>query len=393
MRVSRKTVAHCMLACEVGRQGMQCRRGFMQESQAAGLAHSSPLVLSPSLVRTETSSLLIPLVDTSRRKPCSRRCGRWQQVKQNLACLCSGDEPRLQVLGSRAGGAGGAGTGCSRGRCCTRRDAMPKLELHACALPARPHLSRPVHICPVCLGTAAVNPNHVIFVMDGSIGQAAFDQAKAFHESVDVRGGSNRGGWGGGMRKDVTPNVQPVRRPCPQNISTTSLACCVPRTNQPTAQVGQVIITKLDGHAKGGGALSAVAATRSPITFIGTGECCCRCRCYCCGCCCRCRCTRCCCRCCLRHVGRFLCSETHLPYPLPSTGEHMHEFEPFETQKFVGRLLGRGDWGSFIDKVKDVIPEVGGSWVEAAAAGGVSREEATENTSRVGSYLWPGRLH
>jgi len=35
--------------------------------------------------------------------------------------------------------------------------------------------------------------------------------------------------------------------------------------------VGQVIITKLDGHAKGGGALSAVAATKSPITFIGTG--------------------------------------------------------------------------------------------------------------------------
>ncbi len=36
--------------------------------------------------------------------------------------------------------------------------------------------------------------------------------------------------------------------------------------------VGSVIITKLDGHAKGGGALSAVAATESPITFIGTGE-------------------------------------------------------------------------------------------------------------------------
>jgi hypothetical protein len=27
-----------------------------------------------------------------------------------------------------------------------------------------------------------------------------------------------------------------------------------------------------DGHAKGGGALSAVAATGSPITFIGSGE-------------------------------------------------------------------------------------------------------------------------
>ncbi len=31
-----------------------------------------------------------------------------------------------------------------------------------------------------------MNPQHVIFVMDGSIGQAAFDQAKAFHETVDV---------------------------------------------------------------------------------------------------------------------------------------------------------------------------------------------------------------
>ena len=36
--------------------------------------------------------------------------------------------------------------------------------------------------------------------------------------------------------------------------------------------MGSVIITKLDGHAKGGGALSAVAATESPISFIGTGE-------------------------------------------------------------------------------------------------------------------------
>jgi len=32
-----------------------------------------------------------------------------------------------------------------------------------------------------------------------------------------------------------------------------------------------VIITKMDGHAKGGGALSAVAATKSPISYIGTG--------------------------------------------------------------------------------------------------------------------------
>ena len=52
-------------------------------------------------------------------------------------------------------------------------------------------------------------------------------------------------------------------------------------------------MTKMDGHAKGGGALSAVAATQSPIIFIGTGE-------------------------------------------------HMDEFERFEAKAFVGRLLGRG---------------------------------------------------
>ncbi|KAG8372511.1 hypothetical protein BUALT_Bualt12G0073800 [Buddleja alternifolia] len=36
--------------------------------------------------------------------------------------------------------------------------------------------------------------------------------------------------------------------------------------------VGAMIVTKMDGHAKGGGALSAVAATKSPVIFIGTGE-------------------------------------------------------------------------------------------------------------------------
>ncbi|CAF3530131.1 unnamed protein product [Rotaria socialis] len=36
--------------------------------------------------------------------------------------------------------------------------------------------------------------------------------------------------------------------------------------------VGSVIATKFDGQAQGGGALSAVAATKSPIIFIGTGE-------------------------------------------------------------------------------------------------------------------------
>ena len=66
-----------------------------------------------------------------------------------------------------------------------------------------------------------IHPDSIIFVMDGAIGQAAYAQAKAFKDAVDV---------------------------------------------------GSVVITKLDGHANGGGALSAVAATKSPIIFIGTGE-------------------------------------------------------------------------------------------------------------------------
>lgn len=74
-------------------------------------------------------------------------------------------------------------------------------------------------------------------------------------------------------------------------------------THYATAQVGAVIMTKMDGHAKGGGALSAVAATKSPIIFIGTGE-------------------------------------------------HMDEFERFEAKAFVGRLLGRGDWRGFVDKIQ-----------------------------------------
>ena len=33
-----------------------------------------------------------------------------------------------------------------------------------------------------------------------------------------------------------------------------------------------MIVTKLDGNSKGGGALSAVAATNAPVIFTGSGE-------------------------------------------------------------------------------------------------------------------------
>jgi len=98
-----------------------------------------------------------------------------------------------------------------------------------------------------------LEPADIIFVMDSAIGQAAHDQALAFRQSV---------------------------------------------------KVGSVIITKLDGHAKGGGALSAVSATESPITFIGTGE-------------------------------------------------HIDEFESFNAQTFVGRLLGMGDVSGLVKSIKE----------------------------------------
>jgi len=96
-------------------------------------------------------------------------------------------------------------------------------------------------------------PDDIVFVMDSSIGQAARAQAQAFHSAVSV---------------------------------------------------GSVIITKLDGHAKGGGALSAVAATQSPIVFVGTGE-------------------------------------------------HIQDFEPFNVKSFVSRLLGMGDINGLISVFED----------------------------------------
>lgn len=73
--------------------------------------------------------------------------------------------------------------------------------------------------------------------------------------------------------------------------------------------MGAVIITKLDGHAKGGGALSAVAATKSPIIFIGTGE-------------------------------------------------HIDELEVFRTRPFISKLLGMGDLAGLMDRVRCVCVRV-----------------------------------
>ena len=66
-----------------------------------------------------------------------------------------------------------------------------------------------------------IHPDLVLLVIDGTIGQQAFNQAKAFHEATVV---------------------------------------------------GGIIVTKLDGTAKGGGVLSASAVTGAKVMFVGTGE-------------------------------------------------------------------------------------------------------------------------
>ena len=142
----------------------------------------------------------------------------------------------------------------------------------------------------------AVEPDNIIFVMDASIGQACECQARAFKEKVNV---------------------------------------------------GSVVISKLDGHAKGGGALSAVAATQSPVIFI----------------------------------GKFLFNATRSNYwgsqdnilfqtiyylhvshihlyirkfTILGTGEHIDDFEQFKTKPFVQKLLGMGDIEGLISKVEEL---------------------------------------
>ncbi len=68
--------------------------------------------------------------------------------------------------------------------------------------------------------------------------------------------------------------------------------------------IGSIIVTKLDGSARGGGALSAVAATGAPIKYIGTGE-------------------------------------------------KVDDLEQFEPKKFVGQLLGMADFETLLKKVQD----------------------------------------
>ncbi|EIM90103.1 signal recognition particle protein [Stereum hirsutum FP-91666 SS1] len=103
----------------------------------------------------------------------------------------------------------------------------------------------------------AVKPDMTVLVMDASIGQAAEAQSSAFKESADF---------------------------------------------------GAIIVTKMDGHAKGGGAISAVAATKTPIIFLGTGE-------------------------------------------------HLTDLDKFSPQPFISKLLGMGDVQGLMEHMQDLATQ------------------------------------
>ncbi len=99
-----------------------------------------------------------------------------------------------------------------------------------------------------------LHPEETLLVLDAAMGQTAGRSAKAFHEAAGLTG---------------------------------------------------VILTKLDGSAKGGGALSAVATSGAPILFIGTGE-------------------------------------------------HLDELERFDPTRFVSRLLGMGDIQTLLERFEEL---------------------------------------
>ncbi|CCJ30439.1 unnamed protein product, partial [Pneumocystis jirovecii] len=72
------------------------------------------------------------------------------------------------------------------------------------------------------------------------------------------------------------------------------------RAFKESVNFGAILLTKMDGHAKGGGALSAISASKTPIVFIGTGE-------------------------------------------------HIYDLEKFVPNSFISKLLGMGDIQGFME--------------------------------------------
>lgn len=136
--------------------------------------------------------------------------------------------------------------------------------------------------------SSITNPDLTLLIVDGTIGQQCFSQASAFHQSVPV---------------------------------------------------GGVIITKLDGSAKGGGALAAAAATGARILYIGTGE-------------------------------------------------RIDDLEAFSPTRFVGRLLGLGDLKALLDRARELELEADEKKVQRIMSGKMTIDDLyyqMEQVKKMGS--------
>ncbi len=133
--------------------------------------------------------------------------------------------------------------------------------------------------------SAEVQPDEVILVVDGTLGQQVKSQAAAFKETTDV---------------------------------------------------GSILVTKLDGTAKGGGALSAVSATGAPITFLGEGE-------------------------------------------------KIEDLEPFKPERFVSRLLGMGDIETLLEKIEETTEpeEIEEEKIQKLMKGKINLKDFYEQLERV----------
>ncbi len=102
-----------------------------------------------------------------------------------------------------------------------------------------------------------LNPKHILFVADAMTGQDAVRSARAFHEQLDITG---------------------------------------------------VVLTKLDGDARGGAALSVREVVGRPIVFAGVGE-------------------------------------------------RLENLEQFHPDRMAGRILGMGDVATLVEKAQDAVDE------------------------------------
>jgi len=108
--------------------------------------------------------------------------------------------------------------------------------------------------------------------------------------------------------KRVTNSFKPDEKLLVINADTGQVASKQAKEFDEAVKITGVIITKLDGSGKGGGALSAVAAAHAKVTFIGTGE-------------------------------------------------KLNALEFYDPNKFVGRLLGIPDIEGIISNVQEAIKE------------------------------------